>query len=199
MKIEYVDAVRFMLHNEGLNQKTMLVGSSVRDQRIERLWLDVKPLAVCRFKSIFYSVEENDLLDPLNDLHLYVLYFVFLFSVNNALRELLEDWNNYPLSSEHNFSPYQIEPLDLNSYRISNPVVFNELSNNDWESSGIDYEVPLPSEEDDNVIVPAINFPLTHDQIQYSLEVVNRNRIMDENDLYLTIPNLVSNFLLEEK
>ena len=70
-----------------------------------------------------------------------------------------------------------------------------ELSNNDWESFGIDYEGPLPSEEDDDVIVLEINFPLTHDQSQCLLEMVNRNKEMDKVDLYLTFLNLVSNFL----
>ena len=86
-------------------------------------------------------------------LHLYVLHLIFLPSINNALRELIEDWNNHPLSSEHNFSPYQLWRLGLNSYQISNP---EELSKNDWESFGIDYEGPLPSEEDDDVIVKVI-------------------------------------------
>ena len=31
---------------------------------------------------------------------------------------------------------------------------------------GIDKEGPLPSQEDDKVIVLGIDFPLTHDQIQ---------------------------------
>ena len=31
---------------------------------------------------------------------------------------------------------------------------------------GIDKEGPLPSQEDDKVIAPGIDFPLTHDQIQ---------------------------------
>ena len=140
-------------------------------------------------------MEENDLLDPLNDLHLFELHLIFLPSINNALRELSEDWNNHPLSSEYNFSPYQLWRLGINIYQISNSKEFNELSNNDWESFGIDYEGPLPGEEDDDVIVPEINFPLTHFQIQCLLEVVNRNREIENVDLYLTILNLVSNFL----
>ena len=138
-------------------------------------------------------MEGNNFLDSLNDLHLYVLHLIFLPSINNALRELLEDWNNHPLISEHNFSPYQLWRLGLNSYQISNPEEFNELSKNDQESFGVDYEGPLPSEEDHDVIVPKINFPLTHDQIQCLLEVVNRNREMDKVDLYLAILDLVSN------
>ena len=140
-------------------------------------------------------MDENDLLDLLNDLYLYVLHLIFLPSINNGLRKLLEDWNNHLLSSEHNFSPYQLWRLGLNSYQISNLEEFNELSNNDWESFGINYEGPLPIEEDDDVIVLEISFPLTHDEFQCLLEVVNRNREMDKVDLYLTILNLVSNFL----
>ena len=100
-------------------------------------------------------MEGNNFLDSLNDLHLYVLHLIFLPSINNALRELL-DWNNQPLSSEHNFSPYQLWRLGLNSCQISNSQELNELSKTDWESFGIDYEGPLPSEEDDDVIVKVI-------------------------------------------
>ena len=55
-----------------------------------------------------------------------MLYLVFLPSINNALRGLLEDWNNNPLSSEHNFSPYQIWRLDLSCYQISNLDLLDE-------------------------------------------------------------------------
>ena len=88
-----------------------------------------------------------------------MLHLIFLPSINNALRELLEDWNNDPLSSEHNFSLYQLWCLGLNSYQISNPEEFSELSKNDCKSFEIDYEGPLPGEENDDVVVPEINFP----------------------------------------
>ena len=53
-------------------------------------------------------MDENNLLDPLNDLHLYMLYLVFLSSLTNVQQELLEDWNNHPLSCRRNVFPYEL-------------------------------------------------------------------------------------------
>ena len=99
----------------------------------------------------------------------YIWYF--FPSINNALHEFLEDCNNHPLSSKHNFSLYQLRCFGLSSYQISNLGEFNELSNNDRESFRIYYRSLPPSEEKDNIIVPKIIFSLTYNQVQYSLEV----------------------------
>ena len=53
-------------------------------------------------------MDENNLLDPLNDLHLYMLYLVFLPSLTNVQQELLEDWNNDLLSCRRNVFPYEL-------------------------------------------------------------------------------------------
>ena len=58
----------------------------------------------------------------------------------------------------------------------SSPEKFNQISNHDSESFGIDYEGPVPCEENDNIVVPDINLPLAHNQIQLFPEEFNRNR-----------------------
>ena len=53
-------------------------------------------------------MDENNLLDPLNDLHFYMLYLVYLSSLTNVQQELLEDWNNHLLSCRQNVFPYEL-------------------------------------------------------------------------------------------
>lgn len=141
-------------------------------------------------------MEEEDLLDPLNDLHLFVLHLVFLPYINNALEELLTDWNNHPLSSENNFSPVQLWHLGLSSYQNSHPDEFYELQNCDWDSFGIDYDGPVP-EEENSVEVPETSLPLTDEQYAYLETEVSNQDHGEEIDLYIYMVDLVNTLIAE--
>ena len=196
MGIENVDVARFMLHNRGLNRRTMLVGSSVHNQRIERLWLDVKRLIVGRFQALFYYMEDGGLLDPLNEIHLYVLHLVFLESINNALKELTMDWNNHPLSTERNLSPEQLWHLGLSTYQRSDPEGYEHLVNYDWNTYGVDDEGPVPdTETNNNIVVPETILSLSNEQHGYIEAELRARNSEDEIDVYVHIMRVINGFL----
>lgn len=53
-------------------------------------------------------MEDNRILDPLAEVHLYCLHFVYLHHINRALIEFVQQWNQHPVSTEENRSLYQL-------------------------------------------------------------------------------------------
>ena len=59
---------------ESGSMSAVVIGSSVHNERIERLWRDVHRCVSVLFYDLFYSLEREGKLNPLNDIDLY-LYF----------------------------------------------------------------------------------------------------------------------------
>lgn len=105
---ENIDVARAMLSTRGTGQRRVLVGSSVHNQRIERLWRDVFRCVCHYFYSVFYTMEEMGILNPISDVDLFTLHYVFLPRINSCIIQFVEAWNHHPLRTEHGLSPLQL-------------------------------------------------------------------------------------------
>ena len=83
--VENVDVAHFMLLNWGTDHSSVISGSSVHNQRIERLWRDVGRIVVRPYRNLFYYLESHGLLDPLNEIHLYSLHYIYIPRIKRSL------------------------------------------------------------------------------------------------------------------
>ena len=105
---ENVGVWRYMISTHEGDETCVITGSSVHNERVERLWRDVHRCIVAVFSDIFQSLERGGTLDPTNEVDLYCLHHVFLPRINKSLAEFQESWNNHALSSEGRMTPYQL-------------------------------------------------------------------------------------------
>ena len=106
--VENYEIGRYMLERHGLDRGSMLVGSSVHNQRIERLWRDVFETVLQVFYRLFYHMEHLGILDPLNELHLFALHYIYIPVINQALDLYCSAWNMHSLSSCKSKTPLQL-------------------------------------------------------------------------------------------
>ena len=97
-----------MIEKRGEGRGSVLSGSSTQNQRIERLWRDLFRCVCSTFYYTFVAMEEEGILDRDNDLHKFILYFVFLPRINVAIDSFVNAWNRHPMRTEHNWSPEQM-------------------------------------------------------------------------------------------
>ena len=82
---ENVDVVEYMINERGTDRGSALVGRSVHNQRIERLWRDVYKDVLDLFYSIFISMEDIGLVDPINEIDVWCLHYCFCHVINSNL------------------------------------------------------------------------------------------------------------------
>lgn len=112
---ENVSVADFMLTERG--ESGMITGPSTHNQRIERLWRDIFEGVLCYFYNLFYYMEDHDILDPLNDLHLAALHYNFKDEINRRLNVWSTAWGC------HRIRTVKATPLQLwGSGQVQNPV-----------------------------------------------------------------------------
>ena len=111
---ENVEAWDYMVSHHD-DESCIITGSSVHNERIERMWRDVSRSVITPFKEIFAHLEDQEILDVNNDLDLFCLHEVFTDRINASIDDFQRSWNSHPLTSENNQTPLQLFSLSATS------------------------------------------------------------------------------------
>lgn len=149
---ENIDVALYMLRNRGDTHRSMITGQSIHNQRIERLWRDMHHCVTSLYYRLFYFMEQQEILDPLNNHHLFSLHFVYLPRINKALEIFREGWNHHQIRTAQHRTPHQIFVegiLCLHSGNLSALDILQPVDN-----YGIETDEILSVSSDGDVTIP---------------------------------------------
>ena len=195
---ENIDVVEYMINRRGTDRGSALVGRSVHNQRIERLWRDVYHNVLDIFHGIFMSMEDIGMLDPINEIDLWCLHYCFCNVINRKLKSWVNAWIRHPLSSEQNQTPLQLWVRGQfdNAERL-NVDQADAVVRDDY---GIDWDGPASADAytDGDVHVADTNCPLQEDQFD-ELTIMCEQNVPENPSPWECVRNyqLVKNFTLQ--
>ena len=97
-----------MVNQSPAGEMSVITGSSVHNQRVERSNRDLNIHCADGIKSELYELEQQGLLDPSNNTDLFCLHYVYVPRINQLLEEFVNAHNHHSISTENNLTPLQL-------------------------------------------------------------------------------------------
>lgn len=161
---ENLQVARHMLRHRGIERNSVLTGSSTHNQRIERLWRDLHQSVTKLYYRLFYHLEDLRYLDPLNELHLFALHYVYLPRINRSIELFANAWNHPSVRTMHNSSPLQLYTSGALWLQQSNLPALDFFNNVD-STYGVDEDVLSTQVAVETVTVPENRLNVTQENL----------------------------------
>ena len=132
-----------------------------------------------------------------NEIHVFILHYVFRPRINRVLGTFVMGWNDHPIRTEHNWSPNRIWTNAMIDRRNRNIAHISEMvdlnSDDDLEWYGMDWNAPTPN-DDGLSTVDDISYPFDQSFISV-MQTVDHMRESSSFgiDIYLEILSMVLN------